>query len=459
MIINTQLRIIMKKIFNLLLAMLALVSVACTPDNGDEGGNNSTTFTIEVSKTASIEATIEVFPSNKNVTYYFDVVSKAKFEECADAKEIATKRVLDLKEACEKYGWTVAEFFKKGDDSFRRAGLFPATEYCAVVFGVTTDGATISDVTTKFFTTAEEVIDPNMTFDIEVSDIMWRGAAVKVAPSNNAATYYYDVVSKDEYDGYADGSEYANKTIIKLKEYSNELNESFTYLLSLGTNENRFDAIDVLPNTEYYAVAFGVAADGTLTTNVATELFKTLESQCGDKVLNGFSSGYCADYGDYYEVNARNWYIALDTDASNEEFVFEVQTSLDATDITGTYQFALTKEAGTAVAGNLEDNYMSGSYWCLMGDDGYSMLDYSFIASGSVTISKTGDNYTIVMDAVDEHGHKITVNYEGALEMVKRVDIASLSVNKNSANQLSSVNTSKMEFAPKGALIKRNFVR
>jgi hypothetical protein len=381
-------------------------------------------------------------------------VSKADFDKYADAKEIATKRVLDLKEACEKYGWTVAEFLKKGDDSFTRSGLLPATEYCAVVFGVTTDGATISDVTTKFFTTAEEVIDPSMTFDIVVSDIMWRGAAVTVAPSNNAATYYFDIVSKEEY-----GSEYANKTIIKLKEYSDELKESFTYFLSLGTKTNRFNAIDILPDTEYYAVAFGVAADGTLTTNVATKLFKTLESQCGDKVLNGFSSGYCADYGDFYGVNARNWYIAFDSNALGEKFVFEVQTSLDATDIIGTYEFASTKEVGTAIAGNLEDDYMVGSYWCLIADDGYSILDYSFITSGKVTISKTGDNYTIAVDAVDEHGHKITVNYEGALEMEKRVDYASLSVHTNSTNQLSSVNAPKREFAPRGTLVKRNFVR
>ena len=449
----------MKKIFNILLAMLALVSVACTPDNGDEGGNNSTTFTIEVSEIASIEATIEVFPSNKNATYYYDVVSKAKLDEYADAKMVAIERVAGLKEACEIYGWTVAEYLKKGDYSFTRSGLLPATEYCAVVFGVTTDGATISDVTTKFFTTAEEVIDPSMTFGIVVSDIMPRGAAVTVTPSNNAATYYFDVVSKEEYDGYADGSEYANKTIIKLKEYSDELKESFTYFLSLGTKTNRFNAIDIHPDKEYYAVAFGVAADGTLTTDVATKLFKTLESQCGDKVLNGFSSGYCADYGDFYEVSARNWYIALSSDASNEEFVFEVQTSLDATDITGTYEFASTKEVGTAVAGCLEDDYMIGSHWCIIDDDGYSMLDYSFIASGSVTISKTGDNYTVAVDSIDEHGHKITVNYEGALEMEKRVDYTSLSVHTNSAKQLSSVNTPKMEFAPKGALIKRNFVR
>jgi hypothetical protein len=450
----------MKKIFNLLLAMLALVSVACTPDNGGEGGNNSNTFTIEASEIASISATIEVFPSNKNATYYYTVESKENLERYADAKACATKRVSDLKEACEEYGWTVEEFLKKGDKSFTRSGLLPTTEYCVVVFSVTTDGATISDVTTKFFTTAEEVIDSSMTFDIVVSDIMWRGAAVKVVPSNNAATYYFDVVSKEEYDGYADGSEYANKTIIKLKNYSYNLGESFTYLLSLGTNTNRFNAIDIHPNTEYYAVAFGVDADGALTTNVATKSFKTLESQCGDKVLNDFSLGYCNNFGDYYEVNARNWYVQLSSEASKEEFVFEVQTSLDTTDITGTYQFTSTKEVGTAIAGFLYDDYMSGSYWCVMDDDGYSMLDYSFIASGSVTISKTGDNYTIVVDAVDEHGHKMTVNYEGALEMFTTDSGASLSANTNSANQLCSVpNSFNRESASKRALIKRNVAR
>ncbi|MBQ2394332.1 MAG: hypothetical protein II307_01055 [Alistipes sp.] len=450
----------MKKIFNILLAMLAMVSVACTPDNEGEKGKNSTTFTIEVSKTASIEATIEVFPSNKNATYYYTVESKADFDKYANAKECATKRVADLKEACENYGWTVEEFLSKGDKSFTRTGLLPTTEYCAVVFGVTTDGATISDVTTALFTTSEEVIDPSLTFDIEVSDIMMRGATVKVAPSNNAATYYFDVVSKEEYDSYADGREYANETITRLKRISNDLSESFTYLLSLGTNESRFDAIYFHPNTEYYAIAFGVAVDGTLTTNVATKTFTTLESQCGDKELIGFSSGYCADYGDYYEVNARNWYLLLDSGASNEEFVFEVQTSLNATDITGTYQFASTMKVGTAITGYLQDNYMAGSYWCQIAADGYSVQDYSFITSGSVTISKTGDNYTIVVDAVDEHGHKITVDYKGALEMDTNASAAYLSAITNSANQLYSVpNSFKRRYASKISMIKCNVAR
>lgn len=119
--------------------------------------------------------------------------------------------------------------------------------------------------------------------------------------------------------------------------------------MSLGTNESRFDAIYFHPNTEYYAIAFGVAVDG------------------------------------------------------------------------------------------------------------YSVQDYSFITSGSVTISKTGDNYTIVVDAVDEHGHKITVNYKGTLEMDTNASAAYLSAITNSANQLCSVpNSFKRKYASKISMIKCN---
>ena len=52
----------MKKIFNLLLAMLAIVGVACTPDSGENAGNNgggngapSSPFVISVTNITSTD--------------------------------------------------------------------------------------------------------------------------------------------------------------------------------------------------------------------------------------------------------------------------------------------------------------------------------------------------------------------------------------------------------------------
>ena len=65
-----------------------------------------------------------------------------------------------------------------------------------------------------------------------------------------------------------------------------------------------------------------------------------------------------------------------------------------------------------------------------------------------------------MVDAVDEHGHKITVNYKGALEMDTNASAAYLSAITNSANQLCSVpNSFKRKYASKISMIKCNVAR
>ena len=173
-------------------------------------------------------------------------------------------------------------------------------------------------------------------------------------------------------------------------------------------------------STDYYIFAFGVLNDGTITSNIAYKAFKTLEgsgsgnggSTGGDKNLTNFAYGYYTNYGDYYEVGATNWYIDLYTADTDDMFVLEVQTATSATTFTGTYQFATTYAAGTAVAFT-ED---SGSYWGLLDENWENIIDYTPVVSGTAVIGKSGDNYTITVDALDDNGNSIKVAYTGELE-------------------------------------------
>lgn len=206
-----------------------------------------------------------------------------------------------------------------------------------------------------------------------------------------------------------------------------------------------------MPDTEYYAIAFGVTTEGVVTTNVTAEPFKTLEeagSTSGDKEFNNLSYGDYTNYGDYYESNATNWYIDLYPEEGMDFVTLEVQTTLDATDFTGNYSLASTFEAGTAVAGFVEvddeGGYICGSYWGVLDSD-YYLADYTLLASGSVTIGKTGSNYTIAVDAVDADGYKVTVNYEGVLEEYIDDGVSLLSVRKKPARRLRFVPKTKSE--------------
>jgi hypothetical protein len=160
-----------------------------------------------------------------------------------------------------------------------------------------------------------------------------------------------------------------------------------------------------------------------------------LEAAKGDKELNNLSYGYFTNYGDYYETGATNWYIDIYPEEGMDILVLEVQTPLDAADFTGNYPFASTLKAGTAVAGFMDlDNNLGGSYWCTL-DLNYNISNYAFCKTGNVIISKSGEEYTVVVDAVDADGYKVTVNYTGTIEEFIPSDSELLSAKKHTARR------------------------
>lgn len=280
----------MKRFFRFIFALLAVCCVACTNsgeegglpggENGGNGGNTlppAVTFAIEVSDKTPINATVSFTPSDNTITYYYDVVSKATFEKYATAKAYAKKVVSELKAYCEEMNYTLADVLSTGVKEYRFLGLLPNTEYYTFAFGVDADGTITTEVVTLPFTTLEVVVDAEMTFDLKVSDISANGVYVAVTPSNSVATYYFDVVSKEELERYADAKAYAKKVIASIKEYNDFYGISLAWNLSAGADGYQFDATMVAPNTDYYAFVFGVTTEGTITTEVTLVPFKTLE--------------------------------------------------------------------------------------------------------------------------------------------------------------------------------------
>ena len=270
----------MKKLFNFMLVVLAACGISCSDlgdenslpggggnDNSDNGGdtNVTTTFEIEVSSITPLGAYVSVTPSDNAATYYFDVVSKEQMEKYVDAKALAKVMISNLKEYCESYEQTLADTLSKGVDGYNYISYFtPNTEYYALAFGVTADGVVNTDVTIA-----------SMAFDVKVTDIKSSGACVSVIPSNNNATYYFDVVPKQKLDEYSDVKEYAEWLIRYIKEPYDFYGKSFAEVLSAGAVAYQFE--NGAPNTEYYAIAFGVTTAGEVTTNVTTVPFKTPE--------------------------------------------------------------------------------------------------------------------------------------------------------------------------------------
>ena len=505
----------MKKIFNLLLAMLAIVGVACTPDGGDNGGNGngngnnnggaSASYVIDVTGITSNSATVTVTPSNSD-TYYFDVIEKEYLDAYPSEAQFLADYVTEIKDYIDElnaygYGITFADFVSYGKDSYTyEAGSFdPNTEYYAFAFGLSESGEITSGMTKKVFTTLSNggnagggASTSNNTFKVNVSDITANGALVSVTPSNYD-TYYFDVIEKDIYDMYTDKKEFATDYMAEIAEVCKDYGYSIADVLSSGSDAYSFEGY-LDPNTAYYAVAFGVSTSGAITTDVAATAFTTLSSgggntggSTGDKNLTCFELGYYENWGDYYESGATNWYIDLYSMTSNDYFVLELQGNLNETaPVAGEYKLLSTFAPGTAVAGGVDsDGYGYGTYWALLDNNWEYFVETSLCTSGTVKVTKSDNLYTIDIDAIGDSGNSIKVSYSGVLE--EYISDYSLAAQKLSNNlnkrfctvsrmmkqkqvkmapkaMLKKASHSTMKFAPKkvapkSALIKRDLAR
>ena len=451
----------MKNLFRLLLAAFVLFGAASCDvvggndnggnnnngGNGNGGGNNDQPeFVIEISGITTSGVTVAVTPASDD-TYYFDVVEKAYYDSYSDKSLFLTDYVAEIKAYIDElngygYGISFADFVSSGYDIYDFEGLLDAnTEYVAVAFGLSTDGVVTTTPTVKEFKTLGDGGNTgggsdnssNNTFSISVTDISSTSANVTVTPSNND-TYYFDVVDKEFYDSYSNKADIATDYVAYLKEIVAEYTSygydiSLSDLLSSGSDTYYFDG-NLDPNTDYYAVAFGVSANGTVTTDVTAKAFTTTGSTGGNTGgSTDFVYGYYANYGDYYGTNADNWYIDLYTESTDDVLVVEVMTAANASTFTGSYNFASTYAAGTAVAGEEDSEGLWGSLIGVMAGDGY-LSDYNLIKSGSVVISKSGSDYSIVLDSTGENGQAVKVSYTGVLEELNDYSLASASAKK-----------------------------
>ncbi len=276
---------------------------------------------------------------------------------------------------------------------------------------------------------------PALTFTVQLSNITSSSVYMAVTPSNNTDTYFFDVVPQYVMAHYDTPEAFATDYVSQLISLYEQYDLVFADVLSKGADAWQYEQGNLEINTEYYAIVFGVTAEGVVTSEVTMESFKTLELEKSDKAFNNLSYGYCTNYGDYYESNAANWYIDLYPEEGMDMLILEVQTPLDATDFTGNYPLASTFDAGTAVAGFIDsESYICGSYWCTL-NSSYEIADYAFCNTGNVAISKSGEDYTIVVDAVDPDGYKITANYTGTIEEYTDGSASTLSTKKGMARR------------------------
>lgn len=136
----------------------------------------------------------------------------------------------------------------------------------------------VSDIDSITFSKSEAL--PKGPFSVSVSEISSVSALVNVVPDDDTMPYYFDLVTKADYDDIGgDLSVIMAEYVQFLKDiYGMGESEIASMLQSRGPDSYEFQSL--LPDTEYYAFALGLADDCTVSTEATVIPFRT--SMAGD---------------------------------------------------------------------------------------------------------------------------------------------------------------------------------
>lgn len=232
--------------------------------------NKEVTMEIGELKYDSVEVTIT--PPDGVTTYYAFLHPDTEEFMGRDEVEI----YVDI-----RYSDYFENFLTSGTQTFNFQGLIGHSHYRVVYFAF--DEATGNKVGDIIFSERITTPDAPEVFDIEISNITGLSATITITPDDPTSTYYFYVYPVADYEEHQNGSDY------ELIQYDYsfwaymaaisevDVTEIIANDLVKGTQTVSTDALLYLTewDTEYLVWAYGIKANGEVTTTMTRRTFKT----------------------------------------------------------------------------------------------------------------------------------------------------------------------------------------
>lgn len=262
---------------NLLLICAVMASVVVVGCGDDDVKSQAQTqqqgveFKVEDLQYDSVMVTVT--PPSKDVVYYACLHPATEDFMEREPEDI----YFDI-----RYGDNFDEFLQMGTQTLTFDNLIGHSRYRVVYFAYDeVVGQKVGDIIYS-----EPIITPDAPelFDIEVSDIKGMSARVTITPPENDMRYFFWLYTMDSYERY----QHCNDYELLIYDYSFWLyisqlyNYSLEEVITMDTikGEVSLSTDNILYiaewDTEYLVWAYGVNTDGTATTPITREVFKTL---------------------------------------------------------------------------------------------------------------------------------------------------------------------------------------
>ena len=179
-----------------------------------------------------------------------------------------------------RYSDYFENFLTSGTQTLTFQGLIGHSHYRVVYFQVDESHNKVGNLILS-----ERITTPDApeVFDIEITDIKGMSAVINITPPDNNTSYYYYLYPVADYENHQNGSDYE----LMQYDYSfwqymaaiseEEVSEVIANDLVTGNQSVSTDALLYLTewDTEYLVWAYGINANGEVTTTMTRRTFKT----------------------------------------------------------------------------------------------------------------------------------------------------------------------------------------
>lgn len=245
-----------------------------------EGGEGSASFTFSFSRLSEMEASVEVTPSDPEITYTAMFIEKSEYDRLGSDKALFDQAMWVYRSAAAQYGMTLEEYLSsgnilaKGKSVVSLTGMKPDNEYYVFAAGTSFAGEMTTGISKLLFKT-KSVDFINMSFAMNAS-VDGPVVYMTILPDNTLQRYVFDVVKSStirQEDILKFYQDYISQTIKSYQSFGLSTEEAVKQISTVG---NIFDyKMELDPEYGYYGFAMAIRDDGLLVSEPVVIQFNT----------------------------------------------------------------------------------------------------------------------------------------------------------------------------------------
>lgn len=216
-------------------------------------------------------------------TFLFGLVKKSDYDAIGSPEKFLEAERAKLEAEAKDSGWfdTLADYldfllgdWNPDDQQMNRDGLELDTEYYIYAYGIDKTGAYTTPLVRRLVrTNGLKEID----FKLGVKEIKQTTATLTGNPEDAFVYYYLGYVSKADYEGMfkQDDEQIVNNALGAIRMGIGSDGSKLPEVASVRMGEGSLEIGGLLPDTEYYALTFGIDNSVSACTKLTKQLFKT----------------------------------------------------------------------------------------------------------------------------------------------------------------------------------------